>query len=289
VSSPGALLWQGDVLQFLHSLPEEELFDLVVTSPPYNLRKPYEPHRELEEYVSWQKSIIEPIVTRLKPTGSLCWQVGNYLEKRKGGRSSSVLPLDLVFHPIFQSLGLKLRNRIVWHFGHGLHCKYRFSGRYEVVLWYTKSDEYLFNLDEVRVPPKYPSKRHFKGPNAGVYSCNPKGKNPEDVWDIPNVKGNHIEKTRHPCQFPVALAERLILALSDPGGLVFDPFAGVGSAGVAALIRGRRFWGCELDETYLHIARSRLDDALAGKARYRPLSRPIYDHTQSPLSRRPGS
>jgi adenine-specific DNA-methyltransferase len=230
------------------------------------------------------------MVALLKESGSICWQVGNYVE------SGSIIPLDYLFHPIFQSLGMTLRNRIVWRFGHGLHGKHRFSGRYEVVLWYTKSkkNNYTFNLDNVRVKSKYPSKRHYKGPNKGQYSSNPLGKNPEDVWDfdfdvweIPNVKAMHVEKTGHPCQFPVGLVERLILALTNPDDLVFDPFAGVGSAGVAALLHGRRFWGSEIDPAYVTIAEQRCNDAIVGRARYRPHDQPVYDHTRSALSRPP--
>jgi adenine-specific DNA-methyltransferase len=202
--------------------------------------------------------------------------------------------LDYIFHPIFQNLGLKLRNRIVWHFGHGLHQRRRFSGRYEVVLWYSKSDEYVFNLDAVRVPPKYPRKTAYRGPRAGKYSGHPAGKNPEDVWEvadsandlwlIPNVKGGHVEKTEHPCQFPVGLVERLILALTEPEATVFDPFTGTGSAGVAALLHGRRFLGCEIDEEYVEIARQRLERTLAGEERFRSHAIPIFDHKLSKLS-----
>lgn len=298
---PSSLLWHGDVEKFLDILPEYPLFDLVITSPPYNIGKPYEQKQNLNVYREWQKRVIQKIVLRLKPTGSLCWQVGNFLEKKKGGRSSTILPLDIVFYEMFRELDLKLRNRIIWHFGHGLHCKYRFSGRYEMVLWFTKTDNYTFNLDDVRIEPKYPGKRHFKGPNTGEYSCNPKGKNPEDVWalnvkdltiwdkaiwNIPNVKSNHIEKTEHPCQFPIALVDRFVLALTNPGDLVFDPFAGVGSSGVAALMNGRRFWGCELEEKYINVAKDRLELANTGQVKYRPFEKPIYDHTKSKLSRR---
>ena len=80
---------------------------------------------------------------------------------------------------------MSMRNRIVWHFGHGLHASRRFSGRYEVIMWFTKSDDYTFNLDAVRVPQKYPQKKHFKGPRRGELSGNPLGKNPGDVWEIP--------------------------------------------------------------------------------------------------------
>lgn len=186
---------------------------------------------------------------------------------------------------------MALRNRIVWHFGHGLHNHYRFSGRYEVVLWYTNTSEdhpeYVFNLDPVRISPKYPGKRHFKGPKIGQLSSNPLGKNPSDVWDIPNVKANHVEKTEHPCQFPVGLIERLVLALTNKGDLVFDPFAGVASSGVAAALHGRRFWGCELSSTYVDIGMERVNDALQGKAKYRPHDKPLYDHRKSNLSKKP--
>lgn len=280
-SSPDYALWHGDVEVFLDSLPREPLFDLIVTSPPYNIGKPYETRSALEDYLLWQSTIIEKLIPRLKPTGSLCWQVGNFID------DGEVLPLDLEFAPIFRAHKLHLRNRIVWHFGHGLHTKRRFSGRYEVILWYTKGKEYVFNLDAVRIPAKYPGKKHFKGPRQGELSGNPLGKNPEDVWFIPNCKSNHVEKTEHPCQFPVGLIERLVLGLTEPKSLIFDPFAGVASAGVAAALHGRRFWGCEIDKEYIDIGKERLVDTLSGTVKYRPHDKEIYDHTQSNLSRRP--
>jgi adenine-specific DNA-methyltransferase len=272
-------LWLGDTAEFLAALPNEPLFDLVVTSPPYNIGKVYEKKTGLDDYLATMTKIIELIIPRLKDTGSLCWQVGNYVA------DGAIYPLDIEFAPIFKRHHLQLRNRIVWHFGHGLHTRRRFSGRYEVVLWYTKTDRYKFNLDSVRVPSKYPGKRHFKGPRKGLVSGNPLGKNPEDVWTIPNVKSNHPEKTSHPCQFPVGLIERLVLALTDQDDLVFDPFAGVASAGVAALLHERRFWGCELEKPYVSEGATRLQDTLMGRVRYRPHTQPVYDHTKSKLSR----
>ncbi len=281
LSLPHAI-WEGDVENFLKGIPSEPRFNLIITSPPYNIGKEYEARIGLDRYLEWQARIIAELVPRLKMGGSICWQVGNYIEENE------IFPLDIEFAPIFKQYGLHLRNRIVWQFGHGLHTQRRFSGRYEVVMWYTKTesrkDDYTFNLDAVRTPAKYPGKKHFKGPKAGQISGNPLGKNPEDVWNIPNVKSNHVEKTGHPCQFPVGLIERLVLALSNPGDLVFDPFAGVASAGVASAIHGRRFWGCEIVAKYAAIGRARINDALAGKAVYRPHDRPIYDHTQSNLS-----
>lgn len=274
-------LYLMDVEKLLDALPVEPLFDLVVTSPPYNIGKEYENQMPLDEYVAWQKRILEKIYLRLKPSGSICWQVGNYVD------NGSIVPLDFEFAPIFKQLGMQLRNRIIWRFGHGLHSKKRFSGRYEVVLWYTKTDDYVFNLDDVRIPAKYPGKRSFKGPNKGQLSGNPLGKNPEDVWDIPNVKGNHVEKTIHPCQFPVGLIERLVLALTNEGELVFDPFCGVASTGVAALLHKRNFWGCEVIKEYIETGRERLNATVAGTVRYRPYDQPIYDPGQSALSKVP--
>ncbi|MCL0184432.1 site-specific DNA-methyltransferase, partial [Klebsiella pneumoniae] len=112
----------------------------------------------------------------------------------------------------------------------------------------------IFNLDEVRIPQKYPGKRSYKGPNKGQLSGNPIGKNPSDVWDIPNVKANHIEKTIHPCQFPVTIPQRLIKALTNKNGLVLDPFMGSGTTEVAALVEGRRFVGSEIQKSYFDIS-----------------------------------
>ena len=271
-----------DVEKVLDSLPEEPLFDLVVTSPPYDIGKSYEKRMPLEDYVAWQKRIIQKIYPRLKDTGSICWEVGNHITK-----DGSIMPLDIALDPIFRDLNMSLRNRIVWHFGHGLHSKNRFSGRYEVIMWYTKSDNYVFNLDPVRIPAKYPGKRHFKGPHKGELSGNPLGKNPEDVWDdIPNVKSNHIEKTIHPCQFPVGLIERLVLSMTNEGGLVFDPFAGVASAGVAAILNNRGFWGCEIVDDYIKIGKERLIQSVEGTIKYRE-NKPLYNPSQSNLSKTP--
>ena len=166
--------------------------------------------------------MINHCVRLLHPQGSICWQVGNYIDR------GEIIPLDTILYPMFVAHRLHLRNRIVWHFGHGLHCSKRLSGRYETINWWTKGDTYTWNLDPIRIPSKYPGKRYFKGPKRGQLSGNPLGKNPSDVWSIPNVKNNHPEKTVHPCQFPVELVERLVLSMTDPDDTVFDPYMGVG-------------------------------------------------------------
>lgn len=276
-SSADMVLYEGDTLDLLRTLPDN-VVQLVVTSPPYNLGKPYESRLDMADYVSQQKSVIQECFRVLKPTGSICWQVGNYV------KNGEIIPLDIILYPIFAELGAHLRNRIVWHFGHGLHASKRFSGRYEVILWFTKSDDYVFNLDEVRIPQKYPEKKHFKGPKKGELSGNPLGKNPTDIWEIPNVKANHVEKTIHPCQFPVELIERLILSLTNENDWVLDPFMGVGSTAIASLIHQRHAMGAEIIKEYTEIAKQRVNMAEIGRLRIRPKDRQVYEPNGESLS-----
>jgi adenine-specific DNA-methyltransferase len=264
------VLYNGDCLGLLKEVPDEK-FQLVVTSPPYNLGKEYEKRIKLDDYLEQQRQVITECVRTLRPTGSICWEVGNYVDK------GAIVPLDAELYPIFKSLGLRLRNRVVWRFDHGLHCTKRFSGRYETILWFTKTDNYVFNLDPVRVPQKYPGKKHYKGPKAGQYSSNPLGKNPGDVWEIPNVKSNHVEKTQHPCQFPVELIERLVLSMTNKGDWVFDPFLGTGTSIIAALKHGRRGAGAEIAPSYVKLAEERITKSVSGELKTRPMSRPVFD------------
>ncbi|MBF0536799.1 MAG: site-specific DNA-methyltransferase [Nitrospirae bacterium] len=125
---------KDDTLNACQRLPDNT-FSLIVSSPPYNIGKDYEKELPLQEYIEWQETIISQLVRIMNKTGCLCWQVGNYINNRE------VFPLDIYFYPIFKKMGLMLRNRIVWHFGHGLHASHRFSGRYETLLWF---NFYLF-------------------------------------------------------------------------------------------------------------------------------------------------
>lgn len=291
------LLYHGDCRELLKALPDASV-QLVVTSPPYNIGKAYEQKKTLEEYRRLQAEVIAESVRVLAPSGSICWEVGNHI-----AGPSEILPLDIVLHDIFAAQGLHLRNRIVWHFEHGLHCSKRFSGRYEVVMWYTKNEEYHFDLDAVRVPQKYPGKKHFKGPRAGELSGNPLGKNPADVWQgkgeedaeddppdlwvFPNVKHNHREKTAHPCQFPIELVDRLVLALTRPDDIVLDPFAGVSSALAAAILRGRRACGAELVQQYVDISSERIEQAFAGTLPVRPAEQAVYTPNGEGVARLP--
>ncbi len=280
----------SDALDFLKKQPDESI-KLIITSPPYNIGKEYETVTSLNEYLTKLEPIITEMTRVLTKDGSICWEVGNYVDSN----TSEIFPLDIYFYSLFKKQGLQLRNRIIWHFGHGLQCEKRFSGRYETILWFSKSENYTFNLDNVRIPSKYPGKKSYKGANKGKLSGNPKGKNPEDVWqatvrclyddwerevwDVPNVKANHPEKTIHPCQFPVELIERCVLALTNENDIVYDPFAGVGSTLIAALKNGRKAYGTELSEEYIKIGCERIDKLEDESIKLRPIYKKIYEPT----------
>ena len=234
-------LYHGDCRDMLKSMPDN-CADLIVSSPPYSMGREYESRSAgLKEFQKLHESIFADMYRILKPSESICWQVGSYVSK------GQVMPLDFEIYNMFTQMGIRYdpplvcRGRIIWTFGHGLHCKYRFSGRHETILWFTKGD----------------ARRDVEGLL------------PYDVWDIPNVKGNHVEKTKHPCQYPIALPKRLIHALTAEGDLVVDPFLGAGTTGAAAVLEGRRFAGAEMQEDYIRTAEERIRQAAAGTLRYR--------------------
>jgi adenine-specific DNA-methyltransferase len=114
-----------------------------------------------------------------------------------------------------------------------------------------------------------------------MYSCHPLGKNPGDLWIIPNVKSNHIEKTEHPCQYPVELIERLVLALTRKDDWVFDPFLGVGTTIIAAIRHGRKGAGAEIVPRYIEIAVQRINQEIDGTLKTRPINRPVYNPVEA--------
>jgi DNA modification methylase len=277
------LIGFNDSLEFLKTVPSGSV-KLIVSSPPYNIGKVYEERVKLDQYLDYQEKIARECKRILSDDGSIAWEVGNYVYNKE------IFPLDFFFYRIFkESNGLKMRNRIIWRIEHGLHASLRFSGRYETISWYTKTDKYTFNLDPVRIPQKYPGKTYYKpGEKYGEPSGNPLGKNPGDVWDIvlqdweeeiwniPNVKANHPEKTEHPAQYPIELVQRLILALTNEGDTVLDPFGGVGSSALAALLLNRKAISVEKERKYIDITMDRVKAMANGTLRIRKLGTKVY-------------
>jgi adenine-specific DNA-methyltransferase len=241
----------GGCQTLLAQMPSASV-DLVVSSPPYNLGKEYEARQALAAYLDEQRAVLRECCRVLKPTGSLFWQVGAFAD------NGILVPLDIRFFPLLEELGLKPRNRIVWIRQHGLHARRKFSCRHETILWFTKSDDYVFDLDAVRVPQKYQNKKHYRGDKRGTLSCHPDGKNPGDIWLFRNVKHNHEEQTIHPCQFPEDLIARIILATTTAGDVVLDPYMGVGTVAVVARDLQRHYVGAEIEQRYHNVALRRL-------------------------------
>lgn len=254
-SVPGIRLFRGDCLDLLGKL-DAPCFDLTVTSPPYNIGKEYEQVAKLGEYLGWSERWIGEVFRTTTAAGAFWLNVG-YVSLPNRAKA---IPIPYL---LWDRVPFFLLQEIVWNYGAGVAARHTFSPRNEKFLWYVKdSGAYTFNLDDIRDPDvKYPNQK-----KNGKLKCNPLGKNPTDVWQIPKVTSgknrSSKERTPHPAQFPVALIERIVKGCSNPGDVVLDPFAGSGSVAEVCLRTGRACIGIEIEPKYLKIASRRLDNVL---------------------------
>ncbi len=253
--SGGVALYNGDCVSRMLTLPPQ-VIDLTVTSPPYNIGKEYEAPLTLQDYLDWSEQWIRGVHNITRSNGSFWLNLG-YVSI--DGRARAI-PLPYL---LWDRIPFYLVQEIVWHYGAGVSARQAFSPRNEKFLWYVKSSgSYTFNLDEIRDPDvKYPNQK-----KNGKLKCNPLGKNPSDVWILPKVTSganrSSKERTNHPAQFPVAVVERIILASTNPGDLILDPFIGSGTTALVASRLGRRVIGFELSARYLDIAIRRIEGDL---------------------------
>jgi len=250
-SNENVAFYTGDCLDILTRV-QEPVFDLTVTSPPYNIGKEYEQALPLLDYVAWCGKWMTRLHEITEPSGSFWLNVG-YVSVPEQGKA---VPLPYL---LWDKSPFYLLQEVVWNYGAGVAAKLTFSPRNEKLLWYVKDPKnYYFDLDSVRDPDvKYPNQK-----KNGKLKCNPLGKNPSDVWNIPKVTSGKNraskERTPHPAQFPEALIERAILASSAPGDLILDPFVGSGTTAVVAERLGRKCIGIDLRADYLDIGVQRL-------------------------------
>ncbi|MEH3102644.1 MAG: site-specific DNA-methyltransferase [Sphingomonas phyllosphaerae] len=258
-AGPGWAIYQGDCVDLLSSLPRGTV-PLTVTSPPYNIGKSYEQVRAVDEYLDWCEKWVELIHNATAPGGAFWLNLG-YLALPDRAKA---IPIPYL---LWDRVPFFLIQEVIWNYGAGVSAKRSFSPRNEKFLWYVKDPEnYTFNLDDVRDPDvKYPNQR-----KNGKLRCNPLGKNPSDVWQIPKVTSGRDrsskERTAHPAQFPTAVVNRIIRASSNPGDVVLDPFLGSGSLAEAAVRAGRTAVGFELNGEYVDMAAARLHAAMAQAA-----------------------
>ncbi|MDM3696778.1 site-specific DNA-methyltransferase, partial [Proteus mirabilis] len=247
------IIYGMDCLEGMRRIPSE-IIDLSVTSPPYNIGKEYEDILSVDEYILWCSEWMSELHRLSKKDGSLWLNVG-YLEVENKGLA---VPIPYL---LWDKTEFYLIQEIVWNYSAGVACKKRLSPRNEKILWYVKNPEnYKFNLDEIRDPNvKYPNQK-----KNGKLKCNPLGKNPSDVWQIPKVTSgkNRSSKERmdHPAQFPLEMIDRIIKAGSNPGDTIIDPFMGSGTTAISALKNGRKVIGFEKNSDYINIIANRIDD-----------------------------
>lgn len=241
----------GDSFEVLKKLPAAS-FDLLFADPPYNLTKSFgkEAFRELtsDEYEAWLDSWLSLCIPLLKPTASI-YICGDW-------RSSSAI----------QRVGskyFKLQNRITWEREKGRGAKANWKNAAEDIWFFTVSDEFIFNLDAVKLRRKvmapYKENGQPKDWNASD-AGNFRDTHPSNIWtDITVPFWSMPENTPHPTQKPEKLLAKVILASTNPGDLILDPFAGSGTTAVAAKKLGREFVAIEADEDYCLIAAKRLE------------------------------
>lgn len=241
-------LYQGDSMSWLTSLDASSV-DLVFADPPYNIRKAdWDTFDSQEEYIRWSIQWVSQAARILKPAGSL--YVCGFSE----------ILADLK-HPA--SKYFKHCRWLIWHYKNKANLGNDWGRSHESIIHFRKSDLTQINIDDIRTPYgahtlKYPSHPQAEtsayGNGAGKqrenWTPHPKGAKPKDVIDIPTTCNGMGEKTPHPTQKPEELLRKFILASSNAGDLVADPFSGSGTTLVVAEQLNRRWIGCDLNAQY---------------------------------------
>jgi adenine-specific DNA-methyltransferase len=239
----------GDCLKLLKNISDESI-DLTITSPPYNIGKEYEDILPIDEYIDWCIKWIKEIYRITKSNGTFWLNLG-YLKIENIGTS---IPIPYL---LWNKIPFYLNQEIIWNYEAGVSCKNRFSPRNEKWLFYVKDNKnYTFNLDDIRIPTKYPNQK-----KNGKLKCNILGKNPGDVWHIAKITSgknrSSKERTEHPAQFPEEIIERIIKVSSNINDIILDPFIGSGTTAVVANRLNRKFIGFEKNEYYYNIIKNR--------------------------------
>lgn len=251
IETDNIAIYQGDCVALMQKIPDE-LIQLTVTSPPYNIGKEYESVMSLDEYLEWCKSWIKSIYRLTNDDGAFWLNVG-YLNIEKKGLA---VPIPYL---LWDKTDFFFLQEVVWNYSAGVACRNRLSPRNEKLLWYLKNpDKYIFNLDDIRDPNvKYPNQK-----KNGKLKCNPLGKNPSDVWQIAKVTSgtnrSSKERTSHPAQFPIEMIERIIKASSNTHDVILDPFIGSGTTAIAAQRNNRFVIGFEINPAYIDIMKNRI-------------------------------
>jgi DNA modification methylase len=220
-----------------------ETVDLIIADPPYNLGKDYGnnlDNKEFDEYISFSEEWLKEATRILKPSGTIYVFMG-------------VRFISYIFNILDKNLGLVFNSWICWHYTQGIGKKIGFSPRHDDILMFSKTKNYKFNLDNVRIPQKfYRTKNNMRGANPG------------DVWHFSHVHYCNNNRQQHPTQKPEGLIERMILASTDEGDYVLDPFAGSGTTLRVCQLLKRKCLGIELNNQYVLMIKERLKKPFNG-------------------------
>lgn len=232
----------GDALNLFKEI-ESSSVDVIIADPPYNLGKDYGNNhdlREFDEYLDFTKLWLSEAKRVLKPEGTIYVFMG-------------VRFISYLYDILDRELEMFFNSWIVWHYTQGLGKTKGFSPRHDDILMFTKSNKYIFNLDNVRVPQKYYRARN-----------NMRGANPGDVWEFSHVHYCNPNRQNHPTQKPEGLVERMVLASSSKNGVVLDPFSGSGTTLRVCQQTKRNAIGFELNHDYVELTNARLAEEFTG-------------------------
>lgn len=233
---------EGNALDLFNNIQSESV-DLIIADPPYNLGKNYGNNHDLkgfDEYLDFTRNWLKESHRVLKKTGSIYVFMG-------------VRFISYLYDILDRELKMFFNSWITWHYTQGIGKTKGFSPRHDDILFFNKTINFKFNLDNIRIPQKYYRQRN-----------NMTGANPGDVWQFSHIHYSNPERENHPTQKPEALIERMVLASSDEGDLVLDPFAGSGTTLRVCQILGRNCIGFELNPNYIEIIKKRLSKDFFG-------------------------
>ena len=240
----GHTIFHGDTLHILSSEISSGSVDLVFIDPPYNIGKRfsnfYDKWKSEEEYVKWAYNLLDECLRILKPNGTLYVMT-----------STQAMP----YFDLYLRQRMVILSRIVWHYdSSGVQATKYFGSMYEPILHCVKNkSNYIFNSDNIKIEAKTGAQRKlidYRKPVPSQYNTD---KVPGNVWYFPRVRYRMEEYENHPSQKPESLLERIILASTDKGSLVLDPFAGTFTSAAVAKRLGRISISIESQEKYLKI------------------------------------
>lgn len=232
----------GDCIKELKSIDSNSV-DLIISDPPYNVGKDYgndSDSQDFDDYMAFTKQWLKECHRVLKNDGTIYVFIGfRYI--------------SYLFKIMEEDLKMNFVNWISWHYTQGVGKTKGFSPRHDDILMFSKTDKYKFNLDAIRVPQKYYRKVN-----------NMRGANPGDVWEVSHIHYCQKGRQPHPTQKPEALIERMVLASSNEGDLVVDPFSGSGTTMRVCQQLERNGLGIELNEEYIEQTKERLNSKFEG-------------------------